>query len=181
MSFMQTYTGRRIVLERFSEADVVPLDIAHALANKCRFNGHTSSFYSVAEHSVHVATVVKREWPENAKAALLHDAAEAYTGDIIRPIKGDVTYQGQPFYELEEKILRHIFRALSVPWPTESGWTLINEVDRGMVMREGAALMGDTSDWGLEPSPLCRGVNVPLWYPMGARIQFMRFFNGEVS
>lgn len=67
-----------------SGSDFTLQDIAHGLARVCRFAGQSNRFYSVAEHSVHVARLVP---VENARAALLHDASEAFIGDVTRPLK----------------------------------------------------------------------------------------------
>jgi hypothetical protein len=80
------------------------LDVAHALSNICRFGGHTRVFYSVAEHSVRVAAVLPSElrlW------GLLHDAAEAFVGDLVRPLK----HEWPVFVEWEAEILDTILEA----------------------------------------------------------------------
>lgn len=62
--------------------------IAHGLAHTCRFAGQTFRFYSVAEHAVHVSHLVcALERPELALVALHHDDAEAFLGDVTRPLK----------------------------------------------------------------------------------------------
>lgn len=64
-------------------------DIAHGLSNICRFNGQTPEFYSVAQHSVLCYWLAKEKGytPAERLACLLHDAAEAYVGDMVRPLK----------------------------------------------------------------------------------------------
>lgn len=79
-----TASGRRVHVLDPKPDEIVIDDIAHALSNLCRFGGHSRDFYSVAQHSV----IVSQNVPEKiAREALLHDAAEAYLGDVIRPLK----------------------------------------------------------------------------------------------
>jgi hypothetical protein len=63
------------------------LDISHALSNNCRFNGHTRSFYSVAEHSLMVCGLMQMKFGGNPLEGLLHDGTEAYLSDIPAPFK----------------------------------------------------------------------------------------------
>jgi hypothetical protein len=62
-------------------------DIARALSNTCRFNGHTSGFYSVAQHCVIVSAMLREQSAETQMWGLLHDAHEAYIGDITAPVQ----------------------------------------------------------------------------------------------
>ena len=73
-------------------------DIAHALSNLCRWGGHSSHFYSVAQHSVAVSELLPKRL---ALAGLMHDAAEAYLIDIPRPLKS----MFPRYYEIEKNLL----------------------------------------------------------------------------
>ena len=84
MPAVSTKSGRRVSLLNPSPSQIVIGDIAHGLAHQCRFNGHTNKFYSVAQHSVLVASILPREL---RLAGLLHDASEAYLGDVVQPLK----------------------------------------------------------------------------------------------
>lgn len=65
--------------------------IARGLSRICRFNGHCKRYYSVAQHSIHVSRLVAGKTAEATRSlqlwGLLHDASEAYIGDLIRPVK----------------------------------------------------------------------------------------------
>lgn len=86
--YLHTFSGKIINLEQIREDDIDIVDIAHALSNLCRFGGHTKQFYSVAQHSLRVANLVPEEFKLEA---LLHDATEAYIGDVVRPLKKKLT------------------------------------------------------------------------------------------
>ena len=82
--YVSTYSGRQFYPLAPTPAQIDIEDIAHGLAYQCRFNGQTRHFYSVAQHSLIVAGLVV---PPLRLAALLHDAAEAYMGDMVKPLK----------------------------------------------------------------------------------------------
>ena len=83
-TWIPTHSGIPFVFRAPTAAMIVAEDIAHALSNICRFGGHCKRHYSVAEHSRLVAAMVS---PVNKKQAMLHDATEAYLGDIVSPLK----------------------------------------------------------------------------------------------
>jgi hypothetical protein len=87
-SWLQTGSGGRVsVLDPRPEEFRLD-DIARATAKLCRFNGHCIDFYSVAQHCVLGAKfALKNISYFVAKEFLLHDATEAYVGDMIRPVK----------------------------------------------------------------------------------------------
>lgn len=85
-TWIETYTGIKFSLYK---PEFNAEDIAHCLANLCRFNGHTRTFYSVAEHSLLVSALVYHMGGNQQQCleALLHDATEAYMSDVPAPFK----------------------------------------------------------------------------------------------
>lgn len=131
-SWFTLYSGARFYPFRDNlQASIDIHDIATALSKLCRFNGHCRLFYSVAEHSVHCSKYVS---PENALAALLHDATEAYVGDLIRPIKRFMP----DFEELEARIWESIAHKFGLPLdlPEE-----VHEADNSVLMAEARDLL----------------------------------------
>jgi hypothetical protein len=107
-----TASGKIIDLKNPSEDSICIDDIANALSKICRFGGNTNQFYSVAQHSVLVSKLVD---PEFAKEALLHDASEAYLGDVIKPLKVMI---GNAYDLLEknfETVIAHRFNLRQTP------------------------------------------------------------------
>ena len=90
MFWCQTFTGKKVDILCPTPEMVDIEDIAHALSMTCRFGGHCREFYSVAEHSVLVEQMGRYSLhcsdPRIIMLLLLHDAAEAYIGDIITPV-----------------------------------------------------------------------------------------------
>ena len=84
MSFIKTFSGKHFYYDKINKDDIVINDIAVSLSNICRFAGHLSHFYSVAQHAVLCSQLVPQEF---AFEALMHDATEAYCQDIPAPLK----------------------------------------------------------------------------------------------
>lgn len=108
--WMQTYTGRQFWPLDPRPADIDIMDIAHHLSLICRFGGASREFYSVAQHSVLVS---ERCDPADALWGLLHDAAEAYVGDMVRPLKRSI---GSPFEWIEKGVQRTICDVFDLEW-----------------------------------------------------------------
>jgi len=100
-TLMHTVSGMGIVLNDVAHTSIDLEDIGIALSNICRFGGHVDRFYSVLSHCL---TAYDMAPPEHKAEALLHDAAEAYIGDIIVPVKELFPYIGEYEHRLAGKI-----------------------------------------------------------------------------
>lgn len=88
-----TYTGQFVDVVNIKPEDIHPLDIAFGLARECRFGNHTRKFWSVAEHSIWCMQKGEELFPEDFALhfrLLMHDAHEAYMGDLCTPMVNSI-------------------------------------------------------------------------------------------
>lgn len=173
MSWIQTFSGVAFHPLEPRPEDVRIKDIAHSLAHQCRFAGHTRNFYSVAEHSWFVSTLVPQEGALPL-AGLLHDGGEAYFVDIPKPLK-DQLYATcgtgrESVSMLEFRIQQAIAQALDVTAPF-TDWR-IKQADVAMLMAEADQLLGPKPmPWGIDAAPA--KVSIQCWEPDLAKSMFL--------
>lgn len=125
-SSITTVSGRFFDLLRPEEYEFDIEEIGYALSNLCRYTGHVNGFYSVAEHSVLVSRLV----PEKlALTGLLHDASEAFMGDVSSPLKKLLPEYKRIEDRVQNAIAAHF--GLEYPFPHE-----IHEADKRMYWQE---------------------------------------------
>lgn len=168
-----TYCGVKFYPLDPRAEDVRVEDIAHALSNICRFTGHTTQFYSVAEHCVRASRLVGGDrWAK--LYTILHDASEAYLCDVARPIKPHLA----GYRELEEK-LQHVIHQALMPVgapPARDYHHLVKHVDTVMLCTEGQQLTTTkckgwdfhTEEWALTD------YKIAPWSPTQAKGWFLR-------
>lgn len=111
-------------------SDLCIEEIAHALSLTNRFGGHTPRPYSVAEHSLRVVDWLRgRALPRTLLAGLLHDCAEAYVGDVVKPLKDMVPV----IHEYEDQILHLAARRFKFDYPFPD---LVLRADREVCAQE---------------------------------------------
>lgn len=173
--WIQTYSGGRFEPLNPDPMGIRIEDIAHALSCMCRFTGHTREFYSVAQHSVLASLAIMPMWqaalPEEplfyfTRAALLHDASEAYLVDVPAPIKPRIL----GYAEIEEKVMAAVAQKFCIADRFFSH-PLVKQVDRVMLATEKRDLMKPRDDWGELPEPLTQ--TIEPWTPREAEAHFL--------
>lgn len=171
-NWIQTSGGKKFWPLNPRKGDVDIHDIAHALSNECRYNGHCSSFYSVAQHSVLLSIAMAGKGL--ARAALLHDASEAYLKDLPRPVKRDKTIRAA-YAAAEDRLMRCIASALDVPWSAIQD-PRVSEYDHAILTPEMTALMSFK-----EPrinNGLLSAMRITPWPPRLAEYRFLAAWHG---
>lgn len=162
--WMQTFTGRAFYPMDPRVEDIDPIDIGHALSLLCRYGGHVRRFYSVAEHCVLMSHAVA---PTNALWALLHDATEAYMGDLIRPLK-----HAMPEYRVaENNLMGVICDRFGLDWtcPDE-----VKAADNRILRDERDALLSAPPlPWNSIEDVSSLGVSIEGWPPSVAKRRYL--------
>jgi 5'-deoxynucleotidase YfbR-like HD superfamily hydrolase len=170
--WIQTASGLKFPLLDIEPSAIRIEDIAHALSMLCRFNAHCSRFYSVAEHSVHVSHEIR---PDLALVGLMHDAAEAYIGDVPSPLKKHLTQ----FQEIEERLIAAIAERFRFAMP-EGGSDEARELKRAdvqLLVDEKAAIMArEPEPWPSNAPHVKDARRIKCWSSEIAKAKFMTRF-----
>lgn len=165
--WIPTYSGGMFWLADPRPSEVHIEDIAHALSMICRYNGHINQFYSVAQHSV---TISEHCHSKYALFGLLHDATEAYIGDVISPLKKMLV----GYKEIEENIMKAIAKKFKFSL-TEAGKKHVKKWDNVLLATEVRYLVPyKYVNWKLTEQPL--GYGFPRWSPEVAEEAFLKRF-----
>lgn len=162
--WIRLYTGTRFHLANPRQREIHIEDIAMSLSRQNRFYGHTHGEpYSTAQHCVLGAQI----FPEYAFHFLMHDAAEAYSGDVNAKLKLLL-----PDYKRIEKIIEIAVNKrfkLPYPFPPE-----VKQADLIMLATEMRDLQR-SKDWKLLPYKPLPAKIVP-WGWKRSYDEFMKAF-----
>jgi hypothetical protein len=157
---IEMVNGERIILLDPKPAVIHPEVLAHSLANLCRWTGHPKRFFSVAQHCIIVSKIVP---PEFAMQGLLHDASEAFIGDINRPLKLVFEHFAPGvLHDIEENIHKAIAKRFGSGFPHDPSIKVADNISLATERRD---LLADSDEeWIGLPDPLEKPIQ-----PMGPR------------
>jgi uncharacterized protein len=169
--YLQTVSGRFVNPFDPDPEQLDIGDIGRALANVCRFGGHTRVFYSVAQHSVIVSELVEQRGGdvEDTFAALMHDATEAYLGDMPHPIKHR-SELGAAFSAAED----HLEQAIRERFRIKPDVPEIKRADRALLATERRAFSAESWHWPELDGVEALDLELTAWSPDEAAAAFAR-------
>lgn len=164
-SWIELQSGTHFYVDAPNPGKIHLSDIAHALAFQCRFTGHSRDFYSVAEHSVVGSRLISGDILIR-KAFLLHDAAEAFLGDMAYPVKRLFP----EFRVLEERVQDAIHTRFGLDLDPLT-YELVKEMDINMLATEADQLLPSRGvGWNRGGDIL--PVTLSCWNPIRAAAEF---------
>ena len=153
-------------------------DIARSLGAQVRYNGHTHEPYSIAQHSVACARLV-RCWGESKLTqltALIHDAAEAYCSDIPKPLRRRMRNEGGVYDEILEEVEEMIAEKYGLPYPypqaVEDADAAVYAYERQGISKHPYIDISEVED----PPALVGKTLASYWNAQRARKEFMEEF-----
>lgn len=162
--WIATYAGAKFFPFDPKVEEVNFTDIGHALSNLCRFGGHCSAFYSVAQHSVLVSMMSP---PDVALWSLVHDSSEAYLADIPSPLKKLPEFE--PYRRAEKRVMEVICDALNLPHEEPK---IVKLIDKRILATEARDLTFTAGfGWSMNAEPY--DFHIKPWTPDHARVRFM--------
>ncbi|MBZ0216724.1 MAG: hypothetical protein K8F25_09245 [Fimbriimonadaceae bacterium] len=171
--WIQTASGLKFPLIKPDPEAILIEDIAHGLSLLCRFNGQCKKFYSVAEHSVHVSNEIS---PELALLGLMHDAAEAYLGDVPSPLKSELS----EFKKYEDRLSDAIAEKFGFEMPDKDAaeHKELKRADIQLLVDEKSVLMVDAPEpWPPGEPPKVKDISrIGCWPPAEAKERFLKRF-----
>jgi uncharacterized protein len=159
-AWLQTMSGVAFSLEAPTPDMVRPDDVAFALSNLTRFTGHVRT-YSVADHCLRVMRRVAADGEPRdvVLAALLHDAPEAFVGDVASPLK---RLLGDAYRSVEARVATAVAHRFGLS-PDLLHHPAIVRADLRMLMTEARDLLGPPPQpWGISATPYDDTRIVPL-------------------
>lgn len=144
-------------------------DIALSLSNICRYGGQVDEHYSVAQHSVLCSMYVKED--DQQLAALMHDAAEAFLGDIPTPLKNMLP----EYKKIEARHEADIFRRLGLEYPMHPS---VKAVDRRAMATEVDSLKRESPHWEFLDEVRRFEGRITPWSMMDSYVKFMDMYSG---
>jgi 5'-deoxynucleotidase YfbR-like HD superfamily hydrolase len=187
-AWQRMLSGRRLDILSPSPLDIEIEDIALGLSRIARWNGQTigEHGYSVAQHSILVAELVAYDSPKlpakGVLAALLHDAPEYVTADLVTPFKSAV---GDAYRALEERVAKAVHLAFKLPPTLPSPWAdAINAADKLAACIEATRLAGFSESEAKQITGVRRqlpSISLEPWASKDARCHFIKVYDDLAS
>ena len=145
-------------------------DIAGALSKLCRFGGQSSSFYSVAEHLILCDEIALKMGCDRdcRRAVIMHDAAEAFCGDVVKPLK----IMLESYAKIEQAVEDAVAAAFGIDFAKHKD--VIHKIDTSIRLSERDQLFDpDGVTWSDEAGCERFSVNLNCWNPSRAEYEFL--------
>lgn len=168
----QTYTGIAVDMTAPDPRTIMLEDIAQSLTLQCRYTGHLGEPYSVAQHSVLATWYAEKDGhpPGVLRGILMHDAHEAYTGDIATPLKRRLeAIRPGIVHEVEAPFDAAIAERFDIRWDRPA----IKLYDLRMLATEKRDLVQhEVKPWDIPEEITPFGTRIIPWDWRGARAEF---------